>query len=179
MKRWTVFLIALAAALSLCASPILAQGHAGGAGGQHGGGPGGQQGPSAPHGGGAKATVDPSGGKGAKGGAETASGEAMTKILARPDSKLVAKLQAMLPTGTNMQDAATGFKSLGRFVAAVHVANNLGISFDDLKKAMMGPPAESLGKAIHTLKPDVDAKAETKKANKQADDDIKESETSS
>ncbi len=180
MKRWTLFLIALAAALSLGASPILAQGHSGGAGGQRGGGPGaGQQGPSVPHGVGAKATVDPSGGKGTKGGAETASGEAMTKILARPDSKLVAKLQAMLPTGTNIQDAAMGFKSLGRFVGAVHVANNLGISFDDLKKAMMGPPAESLGKAIHTLKPDVDAKAETKKGNKQADDDIKESETGS
>jgi len=29
------------------------------------------------------------------------------------------------PPGTNLQSAATGFKNLGQFVAAVHVSHNL------------------------------------------------------
>lgn len=167
MKRWTVFLIALTAAHSFGARPILAQGHGGGAGGQHGGGAGGGHGASSTH--------DNAGTKSASGKETSGGGMTVTQHLTK-NTKLASKLQSLLPPNTDLTKAADGFKNLGRFVAAVHVANNLGISFDDLKKAMMGPPTESLGKAIHTLKPDVDAKAETKKADKQAKDDIEESE---
>jgi len=57
------------------------------------------------------------------------------------------------------------------------VAKNLDIpgGFDALKAKVTGSGSVSLGKAIQTLAPDADAKAETKKANKQADDDLKES----
>jgi len=77
------------------------------------------------------------------------------------------------------QDAATvcsGFKNLGQCVAAAHVAKNLNIpgGFDTLKTKMTGNGAVSLGKAIQGLAPDADAKAEAKKANKQASDDMKE-----
>ncbi len=58
---------------------------------------------------------------------------------------LASKLQALLPAGTNLQTAASGFKNLGQFVAAVHVAHNLNISFDQLKAKMTGTNAESLG----------------------------------
>ncbi len=51
-------------------------------------------------------------------------------------------------------------------MAAIHVAHNLGISFTDLKDKMIG--GESLGKAVHGLKPDVNAKSEAKKAQNQA-----------
>jgi hypothetical protein len=46
--------------------------------------------------------------------------------------------------------------------------------FDALKAKVTGTGSVSLGKAIQALAPDADAKAETKKANKQADDDMKE-----
>jgi len=88
------------------------------------------------------------------------------------NTKLAGKLQGLLPPGTNLQTAASGFKNLGQFVAAVHVSHNLGIPFDQLKAKMVGPPSESLGKAIHDLKPTADAKAETKKAESEAHQDL-------
>ena len=59
---------------------------------------------------------------------------------------------------------------------AAHVAKNLRIpgGFDALKAKVTGTGAVSLGKAIHVLAPNADAKAEAKKANKQASDDLKE-----
>lgn len=92
-------------------------------------------------------------------------------------SKLSSKLQSLLPAGTDLKTASSGFKNLGQFVAAVHVSHNLGIPFDQLKAKMTGDHAESLEKAIQELKPDANAKSETKKANKQADADLKESES--
>ncbi len=92
------------------------------------------------------------------------------KLAANP--KLDSKLQGLLPPGTNLQTAASGFKNLGQFVAAVHVSHNLGIPFDQLKAKMLGPPSESLGKAIHDLKPTANAKAEIKKAESEAHDDL-------
>src|SRR5579862_8328193 len=62
---------------------------------------------------------------------------------------LAAKLQPLLPTGTDVATASTGFKNLGQFVAAVHVSKNLDIPFDTLKGKMTGTSSESLGKAIH------------------------------
>jgi hypothetical protein len=64
-------------------------------------------------------------------------------------------------------------------VAAVHVLHNLGIPFDQLKAKMIGPPKESLGKAIDQLKPAANSKTETKKANAQAKQDMDDSEKSS
>jgi len=91
------------------------------------------------------------------------------------NTKLADKLQGLLPAGTNLQTAAQGFKNLGQFVAAVHVSHNLGIPFDQLKAKMIGPPKESLGKAVHALKPDANAKTETSKATKEAKQDINDS----
>ncbi|HEV8494953.1 MAG TPA: hypothetical protein VGR76_21925 [Candidatus Angelobacter sp.] len=88
------------------------------------------------------------------------------------NTKLASKLQSLLPPGTDLQAAASGFKNLGQFVAAVHVSHNLGIPFDQLKAKMQGPPTESLGKAIHELKPDADAKAQTKTAETEAHQDM-------
>ena len=46
--------------------------------------------------------------------------------------------------------------------------------FDALKAKVTGSGAVSLGKAIGGFAPNADAKAEAKKANKQASDDLKE-----
>src|SRR5262249_19221361 len=91
------------------------------------------------------------------------------------NTKLASKLESLLPPGTNLQQAAQGFKNLGQFVAAVHVSHNLGIPFDQLKAKMIGPPKESLGGAIHALKPAANSKEEAKKGEKQAKHDMDDS----
>ncbi len=79
-------------------------------------------------------------------------------------------------TGQDAQTACSGFKNIGQCVAAAHVAKNLDIpgGFDALKAKMTGSGSVSLGKAIESLAPNADAKAEAKKANRQASDDLKE-----
>jgi hypothetical protein len=68
------------------------------------------------------------------------------------NTKLRDKLLTRLPAGTNIDLAASGFKNLGQFVAAVNVSNNLGLSFDDLKARMTGTNPVSLGQAIQQVK---------------------------
>ena len=84
------------------------------------------------------------------------------------------KIQAL--THEPAATACGGFKNLGQCIAAAHVAKNLKIpgGFDALKAKVTGSGSVSLGKAIQTLAPDANAKAEAKKANKQASDEIKE-----
>jgi hypothetical protein len=89
-------------------------------------------------------------------------------------------------TGMDPQLACDGFKNLGRCVAAAHVSNNLHIPFDCLRSDMLGKAPTisgcptgtgtgkmNLGKAIHTLRPDADRQSETKKAQREADQDLK------
>lgn len=111
---------------------------------------------------------------------------------AERDKKLAAKLQAqgLLPANTELKDACATFKKLDNCVAALHASHNLGISWNCLKwdvtgiqtgadmSACKGPESDkawSLEKSIHALKPDADAKAEAKNAEKQAEADLKES----
>jgi len=91
---------------------------------------------------------------------------------------LASKLQALVPAGTNLQTAASGFKNLGHFVAAVHVAHNFNIPFDQLKAKMTGTNAESLGHAIHDLEPNLNhqtVKSDVKTSERQAKQDLEES----
>ena len=79
-------------------------------------------------------------------------------------------------TGQDAATACAGFKNMGQCVAAAHVAKNLNIpgGFDALKAKMTGTGAMGLGKAIESLAPSANAKSESKKANKQASDDLRE-----
>lgn len=95
-------------------------------------------------------------------------------IILERNTKLSSKLDSLLPTGTTAQQACSGFKNLGDCVSAIHVCDNIGIPFEELKDKLTGANAEKLGQAIHDLKPEVDAKAEVKKAHKQAKKDIAE-----
>lgn len=90
----------------------------------------------------------------------------------REEPKLVAKLQKLLPGGTTPQQACDGFKTLGICVAAIHASHNLEIAFLEIKAKVTGKDAKKLEAAIHELKPTVDAKAERKRAEKEADRDI-------
>jgi hypothetical protein len=58
-----------------------------------------------------------------------------------------------MPRGTDLMEAAEGFRNLGQFVAAVNVSNNLGLNFDKLKIAMVDD-GKSLGQAIQFVKTD-------------------------
>ncbi len=185
-KRWVSYLTALAVALSLSAFPVFAQ-HGGG----HGGGP--------PMGGSGmgmgRSGMGPDSGMGRGGNmshggmmgdhqspmmkpatSPKISGKSPTSLLSsntKLNSTLQERLGSMLPKGMSLTDAASGFKNLGLFVAAVHVSHNLGIPFQDLKNKMTS--GDSLGKAIHALKPDVKAKSAAKKGKRQAKADLKHS----
>ena len=95
--------------------------------------------------------------------------------------QLEQRLQALLPAGMNVTDAAKGFKNWGQFVAAVHVSNNLNIPFTSLKAKMTGPTPMSLGQAIQTLKPagtttpttTTAIETEVHKAETEADEDLR------
>ena len=179
MKRMVVTFTLAAAAACLLALPAAAQshgqGHPGGAAaGSMGGG----------H------DADASGNAGSKMSGPKAAGEMLTQ-----NTKLASKLSSLLPQGTNLQTAASGFKNLGQFVAAVHVSHNLGISFASLKCTELATKAacttttgtttqtmtvpsksSSLGQAIHTLKPSLSTSNSTtaaKQAQKEADGDIR------
>ncbi len=144
---------------------------------QHGGGHGGGPPGGAGGGMGSSRASDPSsmtrGNSGTPG--MNSSRERTPSELLSQNTKLSSKLQGLLPAGTNLQTALQGFKNLGQFVAAVHVSHNLDIPFSQLKARMVGPPSESLGKAIQDLKPSANAKEETRKGEKQAKQDMDDS----
>jgi hypothetical protein len=117
----------------------------------------------------------------AKASAKTAASEARADITAtRPslgdriaaNTALVAKLTPLLPSGMSLSDAASGFTNQGQFIAALHAAKDLNISFASLKAEMLGSPRDSLGQAIHDLKPAIDATAASKTAGQEARTDI-------
>jgi hypothetical protein len=106
------------------------------------------------------------------------------------DKRLTAKLQAagVLAAGKDVKGTCSTFKNLTDCVAALHVSHNLGLDFNcvqadvtgvhtgaDLSacQGAIGEKSGSLIKAVHTLKPDANAKAEAKNAEKQAQEDLK------
>lgn len=93
----------------------------------------------------------------------------------RINDKLTVKLKTLLPQGSDPQYLSKGFTELKDFVTTVRVANNLSIPFPELKHKMIDGSSKALEKAIHELKPDIDSKAETRKAGEQAKQDIKDS----
>lgn len=172
------FALALVAALGFAALPSFAQHGHGGSGGSsmHGDshGSSGHDATEENHGRDGDHNNDAnehSGKHGAASGHDSGHGSLAAKLARNP--QLASKLQALLPPGTDLQQAAQGFKNLGQFVAAVHVSKDLGIPFDQLKAKMTGPGAENLGKAIHELDPTANAKAAAKQAEHEAKTDLK------
>ena len=94
-----------------------------------------------------------------KGTVATTSDGTSTTPTRQLNPKLEARLQKMLGD-LPIQDAMADFKNKGQFIAAVHVSNNLGIPFADLKAKMTGiTPGStektapmSLGQAIQSWK---------------------------
>jgi hypothetical protein len=118
----------------------------------------------------------------AKAAAKTAAGEAKADISStRPsladritgNAALLAKVTPLLPSGMSLADASSGFKSEGQFIAALHAAKDLNVSFTALKAELTGSPRDNLSQAIHDVAPTADAKAAAKTAEHEAHTDIK------
>jgi hypothetical protein len=111
----------------------------------------------------------------------------------KSDTAFQDRMEHLLPEGMSLETAQSGFKNKGQFIAALHVSQNLGISFALLKEKMTGIPATptttstttptttsttqtnsspmSLGKAIQELKPTLtptQVTVEVQKAEQQA-----------
>jgi len=87
--------------------------------------------------------------------------------------QLVARLTPLLPSTMTLDQAAAGFRNRGQFIAALHASHDLSIPFDQLKAEMTGTDHDSLGQAIHELKPTLDAKSAAHTAETEAKADIK------
>ena len=90
------------------------------------------------------------------------------------DHGLATQLQQLFPADTDLVKASDGFKNLGAFVSAAHVANNNpNFTFDELKAKMLDGEGMTLGAAIHALDPQADAETEVETAQTQAAADLK------
>jgi hypothetical protein len=186
MKRAILLGTALAVLFCLTGLPLMAQGRSGGGMGGGGGmgmgqagGAGMGRGPMDNGPMGRQPGMDNTGvNRGRNGGNNGPSMETQKtpSELLTQNTKLSSRLQSLLPEGANVQDAASGFKNLGEFVAAVHVSHNLNIPFAQLKDKVTS--GDSLGKALQALNPDLshkEIKSEVKKGKHQAKEDIKAS----
>lgn len=115
-------------------------------------------------------TTTPATGTGSAGPELTA---VQTKL--QKNTNLAAKLTSRLPAGADLMTAASGFKNLGQFVAAVNVSNNLAIPFAQLKTKIV-TDGLSLGQAIQSLRPVSSATVEAQRAEYDARGMIAESE---
>ena len=99
----------------------------------------------------------------------TAPNPIATKIASKP--QLNAKIATMLPKGMTLDQASRGFKNQGQFIAALHVSQNLGIPFRDLKRDMTVKHL-SLGQSIQDLRPTAHSDNEARKAETAANHDL-------
>ena len=83
---------------------------------------------------------------------------------------LAGNLAKLLPAGSDLRSAGAGFRTLGEFVAALHVSRNLQIPFTELKARVMGDG--NLGSAIASLRPDTDSQIEARKARAAAHEEL-------
>ena len=105
------------------------------------------------------------------------------------EKKLTPSLQArgILAANATTTDACAPFTVLNECLATLHASHNLGIDFNCLRadvtgvhtsadvsgcKVADGEKTQTLNKAIHQLKPDVNAKHATKDAEQQANADL-------
>ncbi len=174
MRRLSLAFSVLAGGLYLCVNPALGQRGMGRGGQAPGAGmPPRAQGPS-----------QRSAQAGAKTAAQAQTGDpasirtqtqVATQLERNPN--LSSRLTALLPSGVTLHDAATGFKNQGQFIAALHVSQNLGIPFPDLKSRMTGENPVSLGKAIQELRPEMppdQVRTTAREAETQAKQDVRE-----
>ena len=72
-----------------------------------------------------------------------------TRIAGNPQQK--ARIEAMLPVGMTLEQATTGFRNQGQFMAALNASKNQGVDFAQLQTAMT-VDGLSLGQAVKQLR---------------------------
>jgi hypothetical protein len=80
------------------------------------------------------------------------------------------RLATVTPSGMTTQGACLGFQSVAACAATMHASHNLDLSFADLKSRVTG--GQKLAAAIHSLKPEANARSEARKAEGQARVDL-------
>ena len=85
----------------------------------------------------------------------------------RRDPDLADRVAQRLPARIDVMWAASGFKDLGQFVAAVNAADNLQIPFMTLKSRMLDDKM-NLGQAIRDLRRSSDYRKEARRAEDEA-----------
>src|SRR6516162_8237310 len=127
MKKLITSLFALSLFAYVSGTAATAQGKGGGGGGQHvpaGGAPQNNSGHT-DHG----KSADHQ-------GTNTKDQTLESRIESNPQLK--AKIESLLPMGMDLKTATMGFKNEGQCVAALNVAKNLNIPFDQLQAKMTG-----------------------------------------
>ena len=71
------------------------------------------------------------------------------------------KLEQLLPLETDLESAASGFKTMGMFIHAAQLAHNLELPFDVLKGRILS--GRNLWQAVQDLKPNTNAADEVRK----------------
>jgi hypothetical protein len=79
-------------------------------------------------------------------------------------------LAALVPQGMTSEQACAGFSNTTDCALVLHIAQNLNISFSDLKGKLAS--GQSLSAALSAMKPGVDTQAEITKAEAQARSDV-------
>jgi hypothetical protein len=79
---------------------------------------------------------------------------------------LRSKLEQLLPSGTDLENAASGFKTMGLFIHTAQLAHNLELPFDALKDRILA--GRNLWQAVQDLNPNIDAVAEVRKTWEEA-----------
>jgi hypothetical protein len=98
-----------------------------------------------------------------------------TKISSKP--QLNARISAMLPKDTTLDQASKGFKNQGQFIAALHASQNLGCDCFKQLQTDMTAKNMSLGQAIQDVKKTANATVEAQRAESEANDDVRRTTT--
>jgi hypothetical protein len=101
-----------------------------------------------------------------------ASGQSIARRISSR-AQLNAKVQALLPSGVTLSQAAKGFTSESQFLAALHAAKDLNVPFAQIKAEMTGSDHDSLTRAIQELKPTANATTAARTAQGEAAADMK------
>jgi hypothetical protein len=87
------------------------------------------------------------------------------------EMRLHDRLKPVLNPGARMEIAAAGFRNAEEFATVAHAARNTNLPFMVLKHRVLNEQ-KTLAQAILESKPDVDAKAEVKRAQADAKSDL-------
>jgi hypothetical protein len=87
------------------------------------------------------------------------------------EPELRDRVKAVLNPGSRLEVAAADFDNSEQFVTVAHAARNTNVPFMVLKDRVLNQ-GQSLAEAIHEFKPELDAKAEVRRARAAARSDL-------